>query len=209
MNTPKTRRGQTAALVTVDETAVSATETDTTTAAEPTEVVEEIAGVATVEEQAEVAAAVAGSYEAEVAALVAAGNTNITSILTSIEGYIAAMNPLKPMSDKDAAIHVAQLYAAMCNMVTQARVTDARLGWFLFLMLVQRHKDGVFNERYAMRGVPSWPASSDDTVTFGMLIALAIKTADPETRQAHKAEITFGTIPKASVRERMQVIYNA
>lgn len=126
-------------------------------------------------------------YLGELRAAGAFGRDTANAITT----YLDEMNPLKPNTEVSCARHQRNLQQLIRNLLYVVPRNEFRLHWSVLLMAVKEHRDGVFNERFVMRGAQAWTFGDEELGECQALLHLLMITADPVERADVKKQLDF------------------
>lgn len=147
-------------------------------------------------------------YLDELRAAGAFGRDTANAIVT----YLEAMNPLKPNTEVQCARQQRNLQQLIRNLLYVVPRNEFRLHWSVLLMAVKEHRDGVFNERFVMRGAQAWTFGDEELGECQALLHLLIITADPAERADVKSQLDFKKLFERLSDEgvqRLTEFYNA
>ena len=106
-------------------------------------------------------------------------------ILSVLKEYASAVDPKKVLSVDDLAAHQYRLWMNLSTTVENVTIDKFREVWNTVLGFVNKNKDidGVFNERFAMRGVNHWRGGPVAESRYSRLLDLMRQTSNPATRK--------------------------
>jgi hypothetical protein len=100
----------------------------------------------------------------------------------NLERYIDNMQPGKPLEKAEIVSNQIALWKTLVTLIEKCE-GNFRQSYSVVLGLFEKHKDGVFNERYIFRLMSDVPLPPDDLYAFQALINLIKVTAPVQGRQ--------------------------
>lgn len=113
----------------------------------------------------------------------------ISTIKDTMEQYLNAMAPGKPMPAKTGAANQYTLYRLFNNVCNMVEGFDPC--WNELLNIFNEHKGGALAERYVFRFAEELPGTKEDHSAFFRLLNLLIVTADPATRKESLKQVSI------------------
>lgn len=110
------------------------------------------------------------------------GSATVRSLILSLESYMLAMAPGKPISGADGHLQQYTLWKVIYNLAHRCPQEEFKAAWSLLLAFFNEYKDGVFEERYIFRFSEEWNKTRPELVGFQRVINLLKVTANPSTR---------------------------
>jgi hypothetical protein len=109
------------------------------------------------------------------------GDAVSMSTVFNLESYIEKMQPGKPVEKAEIVASQVALWKTLSTFIEKSQ-TNFRQTYSVVLALFEKHKDGVFNERYVFRMMSDVPLPADDLFAFQALINLIKVTAPVQGR---------------------------
>lgn len=143
---------------------------------------ETFAAAAMIEEKPLAPEVVLTDFEQAINKLKADGTMSQKALVSSIEIYMAKLQPGKPTSALEGAAAQYSFWVVIRNLLTNAPAEEFRGLWSILLAYVNNFKDGIFHERYVFRFSEDWSNSQSELVTFQRILNLLKVTADIKGR---------------------------
>jgi len=127
-------------------------------------------------------------FEALVEKIQASGSESEKRVLVTLQNYMSRMKPGMPVNESEGA----QAQFVLWNLfITVIERTTENFNDSLAIILAffDKFKDGVFNERYALRFMEHVKLDASQRTSFAALINLFRLTADPQSRKAALAQV--------------------
>ena len=121
-----------------------------------------------------------------------------TRIMKSVEldlaNYMEAVHPSKTVTGEFGAGWQNSLYQTLKRVINNTNPDTFKVEWNTLLNFFHRHQDEMFNENFIFRFGANWKGSAKDFTAFRHLVYLAVRTADPKTRQKEARDFSINRV---------------
>lgn len=124
------------------------------------------------------------TFQAKIAELKQSGTSNQKAVISSLETYIATMNPSMVVTEDNGAKQQYNLFKAIHNVLENSPPDEFKKTWNIILAFFNEYKNTVFSDRYIYRFSEYWQWSEDHLTAFQRLINIIKLTCEPSTRTA-------------------------
>lgn len=112
------------------------------------------------------------------------GLQSVFNIELTLQSYLEAMNPAKPISEEEGGKWQYSLYQAIMAMLSVEPQEDFNETLKAFLRIVKENRKGVFSENFLFRFPWTFPGGPEEWNKYRYLLNLFILTCDPAKRSA-------------------------
>lgn len=137
--------------------------------------------------------AVGNSFESRIETFRRDGTIAQKAVIATLDNYITAMAPNKPMGDIEGAREQYKLWKMLEQVLLSYNSEDFRVLWNIILMYFNQysaHLD-VFGLYNIYRFTYSWEHSPKDLEHFNKILNLITLTCDPNKRAAGLKKVSF------------------
>jgi hypothetical protein len=116
------------------------------------------------------------------------------SVERDLVSYMEAVHPKQAVNDEAGGAWQGSLFQTLKRILGNPDPEAFKTEWNTLLAFFHKHRDEMFNENFMFRFQSTWKGSAKDYTTFRHLVYLAIRTANPQTRQKEARDIVLDRI---------------
>lgn len=116
--------------------------------------------------------------------------TPVFKVEIDLISYSEVMDPKNSISSEEGAKWQYNLFSVIRRTFNVSTQEEFNKEWTTILNFFNKHKDGIFNERYMFRFLENWPGSPSEYIAFRDMVFLLIQTADPKVRKSYLRDKT-------------------
>ena len=116
------------------------------------------------------------------------------SVERDLASYMEAVHPKQSLTDEAGGAWQSSLFQTLKRILSNPEPETFKTEWNTLLAFFHKHADEMFNENFMFRFQSTWKGSAKDYTTFRHLVYLAIRTANPQTRQQEARDIVLDRI---------------
>lgn len=121
-------------------------------------------------------------------------NRIMKSVELDLANYMEAVHPSKTVTGEFGAGWQNSLYQTLKRVINNTNPDTFKVEWNTLLNFFHRHQDEMFNENFIFRFGANWKGSAKDFTAFRHLVYLAVRTADPKTRQKEARDFSINRV---------------
>jgi len=138
------------------------------------------------------------------------GSVQANTAINGMEAYIAKMTPNKILDKNEGPNAQSSLWRTLRGVLENTN-EEFNQTYSIILGLFEKHKNGVFHERYVFRFMADAPLSKDELFAFQAIINLIKLTADPVSRNSALKQVdiarSLGKVFSENARQRILGFY--
>ncbi len=104
------------------------------------------------------------------------------NLIYALDTYVDVMAPGKPMNSETGARYQYTFWKAVQTVIESSPEGEFKRLWSILLAYAEKHKNGVFGDRYLFRFADQWHQSESELTAFQRAMNLVRLTSDPEQR---------------------------
>lgn len=121
------------------------------------------------------------------------GSLSEKSLIQSLESYLVAMQPGRPITDTEGMQHQYTLWRTIHSVVHQVTHEDFAKHWNLLLAFFAQYQgdNQVFHDRYVFRFSEHWTRDESELQAFQRILNLIKLTSNPNTRKQNLKQVSL------------------